>query len=100
MAHLLPCHYVTKNTSSMILMCGIVCTVFGSDESTDSRSLQDRKIVVEQRSIEIQTGAPFGFNCQLISQTGLSVMGTSYGLDHVDSTPIAAAIIKPDDLEC
>ena len=60
---------------------------------------REKKVVVETHSVEIQTVAPAGLSYQWFEQTGVSVLGPSYGLGSVDPTPIAATVINPDALE-
>lgn len=59
-----------------------------------------KRVVVESRSVEIQTSAPTGLYYQWnYTQTGVSVAGQPLGLGSVDPTPIAATVINPDALE-
>lgn len=67
--------------------------------SRPHRPTAERKLVVEQKSVEIQTALPSGLNYQWMSHTGVSVMGPSYGLAGVDPTPIASTVISADALE-
>nr|KAG5709779.1 hypothetical protein BaRGS_032603 [Batillaria attramentaria] len=75
-----------------------------SEEETDTRSEEPKarggkKVVVEQKSVEIQTST-IGLHYQWnMTQTGVTVSGPPLGLEHVDPTPIAATVINPDALE-
>ena len=75
------------------------CLLSPSETKVKEARPGGRKVVVESRSVEIQTAAPAGLSYQWLSQTGVSLMAPSYGLDAVDPTPIAATVISPDALE-
>lgn len=71
-----------------------------STSRVDTHVNQGKKVVIEQRSVEIQTSNPAGLQYQWnMMQTGFSFLGPSFGLDNVDPTPIAATVISPDALE-
>jgi hypothetical protein len=71
-----------------------------SDESErPHRPTKDRTVVVEQKSVEIQTALPAGLSYQWMSHTGVSVVGPSHGLEGIDPTPIATTVISADALE-
>ena len=78
------------------LFCFSPCIILSG---TAKPAQGEKKVVVESRSVEIQTAAPAGLNYQWFSQTGISVLGPSHGLGSVDPTPIAATVISADALE-